>query len=313
MKSKIVPKEPIATLETDGCITYEEELPFPYVHYPSRFGVFFGFQENRNGSLYHCSCQQRGIDLYLKHVDFQRFTGLPLSARKNIAQTFIKTLNFKENLCHICNKVCPKYGYSSGKAYGHTKFYSIYGYYIKGQAYSYGIGSHGSIYTPKFIPEDIVSYLITDTYDHRRLDEQSIKDFERYCENVIRSRMGYFSIGKKWTTEIRLLELVKKLYPQYTVIHQYELDHLRGDIYIEELKLVIEYQGKQHFEPIKFMGGEEQFKKRQERDKEKVELCKYYNLGLIYFSYQDDLTEKVVKNRINSYVTNHGVSLTHGN
>ncbi|MGG2091264.1 hypothetical protein AB1283_00675 [Bacillus sp. S13(2024)] len=307
MKSKIVPKEPIPALKTDGCIAYEKELPFPYVHYPSRFGVFFGFQEHKNGSLYHCSCQQKGIELYLMNIDFQRLNGLPLATRNELAQLFINTLKFKDNLCHICNKVCPKYGYSSGKSYGNTKFYSIYGYYIQGQSYSYGIGSWGSIYDPMLIPADIVPYLITNTFEHRKLDEQSIKDFERYCENVIRSRMGYFGIGKKWTTEIKLLEIVKKLYPQYTVIHQYELDHLRGDIYIEELKLVIEYQGKQHFKPMDFMGGEEHLKRTQQRDKEKLELCKYYNIGIIYFSYEDDLTEKLVMDRINSYIMNNPI------
>lgn len=300
MRSKIVPKEAIPTLEIDGCITYEESLPFPIVHYPSRYGAFFGFQENENSPVFYCSCQKKGMEIYLLNEEFNRFGDIPKVLRFNMGKKFINTLQFKDNLCHVCNKVCPTYGF--GKTLNGTKFHSIYGHYINGLAYGYGIDPYGTIYAPELIPSDIVPFLITKSYDDKMLDEQSVKDFMRYCEDVIRIRMGYFAIGKKWTTEIKLLEIVKKLFPKYTVIHQYELDHLRADIYIEELKLVIEYQGQQHFKPFAFMGGEEGLRKTQARDKEKAELCKYYNLGIVYFTYKEELTEKLVKDRILSFL-----------
>ncbi|YBV93561.1 hypothetical protein M1D53_28955 (plasmid) [Bacillus sp. PK9-021] len=299
MKSKIVPKEVLPSLRWNDFVNYEKDMPFPYVYYPSMLGAFFGFQENEDSPIFHCLCQKKGIEVHLKNIHFRRFDGLPGASQKLLAQTFIDTLQFKENLCHICNKLCPSYGH--GKSLGNTKFHSIYGYYINGQAYSYGVEPRGRVYEAELIPADIVPNLITQSYDDRRLDEQSVKDFMRYCEDVIRIRMGYHAIGKKWTTEIKLLELVRKIYPKYTVIHQYELDHLRGDIYIEELKLVIEYQGQQHFKPVSYMDGEEGFKRIQARDKEKVELCNYYKLGILYFSYKDKLSEKLVKDRISSY------------
>lgn len=296
MRSKIVPKEAVPPLELDGCITYEEELPYPIVHYPSRFGSFFGFQENENTPVCYCSCQRKGLEIYLLKEEFSQFGEIPKSLRFNIGEVFLRTLQFKDNLCHICNKVCPKYGF--GKTIKGTKFHSIYGHYVNGLALEYGIGSFGKIYAPELIPPDIVPYLITTPYDNKRLDDQSITDFLRYCEDVVRVRMGYFAIGKKWTTEVKLLEIIRKLYPNFTVIHQYPLDHLRADIFIEELNLVIEYQGEQHFKPIAFMGGEEAFEKTKERDREKAELCKYCKIGMVYFDYTDDLNEKMVKERI---------------
>jgi len=300
IRSKIVPKEAVPALESDGCVTYEGELPYPIVHYPSRFGSFFGFQETENGPVCYCSCQRKGLEIYLLNEEFHKFGEIPKSLQFNIGEVFINTLQFKDNLCHVCNKVCPRYGF--GKTLNGTKFHSIYGHYINGLAFGYGIGSRGIIYAPELLPPDIVPYLITHSFDDKRLDDQSITDFLRYCEDIIRIRMGYFAIGKKWTTEVKLLEIIRKLYQNYTVIHQYPLDHLRADIFIEELNLIIEYQGEQHFKPIAFMGGEEGLENTKVRDKEKAELCKYYKLGIVYFDYKDDLNEKMVKERISLYL-----------
>ena len=303
MRSKIVPKEMIPEITRGVFVEYEPELPYPFVHYPTRMGVFHAFQQEKDGPLFYCSCQKQGVENYLKSQERFRFSGLPKASQLELMEIFIQNVRFKDNLCHICNKICPKYGY--GKTLNGTKFYSIYGYYIKALSYSYGLDNRfRDIYYPKHIPGDIVPLLIAkEQYGGRLvLDEQSSKDFKRYCENVIRTRMGYFAIGKKWTSEIKLLELIKGMFPGYTVIHQYELDHLKADIYIEELQLVIEYQGEQHYKPIPFMGGEEGLKRRQERDKEKIDLCKYYNLDLVYVTYLDELSEKVIKNKISPYL-----------
>ena len=65
LRSKIVPKENIPKLEMDACITKEKDLPFPIVHYPSRFGSFFGFQETNKSPICFCSCQRKGLEVYL--------------------------------------------------------------------------------------------------------------------------------------------------------------------------------------------------------------------------------------------------------
>lgn len=302
MRSKIIPKEAIPTLDADECITSEPSLPFTIVHYPSRFGLFFGFQENEESPVYYCSCQKNGMEVYLLNEEFNRFSGIPKVLRTEAGKSFLKTIKYKDNLCHVCNKVAPSYGF--GKTYNGTKFHSIYGHYIRAVAYSYGISSYGKVLAPSLIPQDILPYLITTPFDIKKLDEQSVFDFMRYCEDIVRIRMEYFQIGKKWTTEIKLLEIVKKLYPEYTILHQYPLDHLRADIYIEELKLVIEYQGEQHFKPVEIYGGKEALNKIQARDKEKAMLCDFYKLGIVYFTYQDDITEKNVKDGISLYLKN---------
>ena len=62
------------------------------------------------------------------------------------------------------------------------------------------------------------------------------------------------------------------------------LDNLQLDFYIPSLKIAIECQGKQHFKPVAFYGGESAFVRRQYLDKKKLELCKKNNILLLYYS-----------------------------
>ena len=60
-------------------------------------------------------------------------------------------------------------------------------------------------------------------------------------------------------------------------------------IYICGLKIAIEYQGKQHFEPVDYFGGKENFLKQKERDELKAKRGKEHGVKLIYVNYWEDL------------------------
>lgn len=70
-----------------------------------------------------------------------------------------------------------------------------------------------------------------------------------------------------------------------------EKSYLKFDFAIFEnnnnLKCLIEYQGKQHYEPIEHFGGEEQFIKQQFYDNKKRSFCKQNNISLIEIPYWD--------------------------
>jgi hypothetical protein len=63
------------------------------------------------------------------------------------------------------------------------------------------------------------------------------------------------------------------------------------DFYLPDYNVGIECQGKQHFEPRGMFGGEAEFKRTQERDKQKLKLCNENNVPILYYNYND-------KNRI---------------
>lgn len=62
------------------------------------------------------------------------------------------------------------------------------------------------------------------------------------------------------------------------------------------LLFLIEYDGRQHFEPIEFFGGESGYKIQKIRDKIKDDFCKKNNIKLLRFSYLDkpqDIFKKI--------------------
>jgi hypothetical protein len=109
--------------------------------------------------------------------------------------------------------------------------------------------------------------------------------------NIVRVEKGLPKIGEGWISETLLYYAVKDAIPEYEVIHHGNpkwlgLQHL--DIYIPKLNIGIEYQGKQHTEPVKFFGGVEAFEKNLERDKRKKRLCLENDLKLFYVFPETD-------------------------
>jgi very-short-patch-repair endonuclease len=58
------------------------------------------------------------------------------------------------------------------------------------------------------------------------------------------------------------------------------------DFYLPDRKICIEYDGLQHFKPIKYFGGLVAFKKLVECDRIKTEFCKKSGIGLIRLNYK---------------------------
>lgn len=174
--------------------------------------------------------------------------------------------SFKESICHICTKT------NSDLMYSHNMYSSSfkvrYGTYITKHAIQEGIN-------------------------------------ERDAENYIRELKGVARIGERWVNETLLFNYINFLFPQFTVQREASpswLNKRRFDVYIPELNLAIEYQGKQHYVAVNLFGGEEGLKKTKQRDKEKLHLSKINGVDIIYFSYKENLTEKLVQNKLKNYL-----------
>ena len=131
----------------------------------------------------------------------------------------------------------------------------------------------------------------------------------RETENELRRHFGYPEIGKSWITETILYNLVCVLFPGYEVIHHYrgrELEGLELDIWMPGPKIGIEYQGEQHYVVVGHWGGKAGLEKRQANDRKKRKLCKAQGYHLIEFKHSEDLTEKLVKGRIEKILNKAG-------
>ena len=71
---------------------------------------------------------------------------------------------------------------------------------------------------------------------------------------------------------------------------EYEFPDLKGrryDFYLPTENICIEFDGKQHFEPINYFGGEEKFLANQRHDIEKNKYCIQNNIKLFRIPYTD--------------------------
>ena len=75
-----------------------------------------------------------------------------------------------------------------------------------------------------------------------------------------------------------------------------DIQPLRFDFYIPSRNTVIEYQGKQHYLPIKLFGGESEYNKRKFHDDLKKEYCKKNNIRLVELPYT--LSDKEIYQKI---------------
>ena len=64
------------------------------------------------------------------------------------------------------------------------------------------------------------------------------------------------------------------------------------------MRVAIEYQGKQHFEPVDIFGGQESFERQKTRDALKRKLSEENGVKLVYINYWDDITPELIKERI---------------
>ena len=65
------------------------------------------------------------------------------------------------------------------------------------------------------------------------------------------------------------------------------------DFYLPDYNTCIEYDGKQHYEPIEYFGGIKTLNKIRNRDKIKNEYCKENNIHLIRIKYNEDIKLKI--------------------
>jgi len=318
-----------------------EDLPYPIVHYPSHYGCFLGFKKNDNSQMVLCSCFADAIEKYVsmrlsqpisKYSDSTRMYVLdshyfPIGLVKLLISKKVpnndKVLNYikyEDKLCHECNKTIPKYRYCSD-IYGGV-FKQNYGWYIIKRFFENGIDPISYKIFPELCPNDIKELIKIDPDKYsqihlrlmeknfnaaKELDQQFTKQKRKiwsFFENEVRSKFGHKNIGEAWTSETILYYIIKNIFSDKIIYRHFRPKFLKGlelDIFIEDLNLGIEYQGIQHFKPVKHWGGKKTFEQLKKRDKLKKDFCKGNNVELIYFIYDENLSKEYVFDKIKYY------------
>lgn len=99
--------------------------------------------------------------------------------------------------------------------------------------------------------------------------------------------------------ETRISNFFTKLGVSYIQEYAIKPYRYRYDFFIPSINTLIEYDGAQHYTPVKHWGGEKGFAKQIMRDKIKNRLALIKNIRLIRISYlHDDYIEKYLSRRI---------------
>lgn len=246
----------------------------------------------------------------------------------NSKDEIYNTLIFEPKLCHECNKKVPIYLYKLGDG----SFRENFGWYINKQSYEFGVvptlSMRGFKLNLALLPKEIKELIdypdqeysadykkLSIKHDHiwvkiindetwKYISEKSndqMKRINRVIENIVRNKFGFKNIGDQWSSETLLFNIITDIFPNYKIMRNYRpywLNRLEIDIYIEELKIACEYQGIQHFFPVKHWGGDNGLKKVKKRDLIKKEILNKMGIKLIYFNYDEGLSKSIVQKKL---------------
>ena len=161
--------------------------------------------------------------------------------------------------------------------------------------------------TPVF--EGHLKYFTFPIYLKKTIDEFHMqKEILVECKNGKYSDVDKieFAVGEyKWKSEELMYKCVEKVFKDSKVVQQYRpyfLSTGKGqmsyDVYVVDKKIAFEYQGKQHYQPVEFFGGQKNFEEQQKRDKLKEELSKKNKIKLIYIRYDEDISTELIKEKL---------------
>ncbi len=232
------------------------------------------------------------------------------------AEQAFQALAFAPALCHACNSAVPSLRYCH-PMYG-GPFQQNFGWYVNMQACEWGVVG-GKLALREWCPPDLRP-LFPDDDKAKWLWQQPTSPAEseakdaalevlhqRYraqhaaVENHVRRKLGYGPIGSAFVCETAVYQIVARIFSGLEVLRNQPCPgggRMTFDVSVPALSLAVEYQGVQHFEPVKRFGGKEGLVALQARDKLKRELACQAGVRLVYVAYDEPLEESFVSSRI---------------
>ncbi|SFP20664.1 hypothetical protein SAMN05216343_104102 [Oscillibacter sp. PC13] len=138
-----------------------------------------------------------------------------------------------------------------------------------------------------------------DTFDSVKNPFFNKEELQKYESSLLLKMESEGIKVSKWKSEVEMFVLIGKHYPDS--IYQYHskwLGQQSLDVYVPSLNTGFEYQGRQHFEVVEYFGGEEGLKAAQERDARKKKLCEEQGVALVYWGYDEPVSDMVLKKKL---------------
>ena len=323
-----------APVALGGEVAYEPGLPLPWVLYPRHYGVFHAFAATQEGPYRLCSCTGTGLPTAVADVrasqpsygsgpgarDLARdYVWLPGTAASHLDDFVEGDRNpalFADAVCHRCVLRTPSLRWAH-EMY-ETQFNQFHGWYTKQCAVRAGFFARGpDCAAGPFADPELAALrsrvkewanlpdpaLVRGAPDPRQTlwDKAAEREWRVVFQNEARAEFGYRKVGEAWIAETQMAALVAELVVPAALERHYRpawLDGLELDVWVADLRVGFEYQGQQHFHPIKAWGGPAALKQVQARDARKVELCRAEKVRLVVVDYTEPLTRTHLENRL---------------
>ena len=147
-------------------------------------------------------------------------------------------------------------------------------------------------------------YLLAEAYkkDNQKFYEMLSAYKEKY-DNIYLSIINKGIVTPRWKSEYEMYELIKRYFQD--AIYQYKAKWLNKqslDVFIPSIKVAVEYQGKQHYEPVKVFGGTEKYDDNIRRDSVKKKLCAENHIHLIEWKYTEPVNIIIFMEKFKDYL-----------
>ena len=153
-------------------------------------------------------------------------------------------------------------------------------------------------------------YIFLDPYVNA---DTKIKVKHNKCNTIYEVRPYSFLEGDRcpYCNSPKGETIISKILDTFDIDYEYQktFDDLKDtqplsyDFYIPSQSILIEYQGKQHYEPIDYFGGGSKFKLQQKHDQMKANYAKDHGYKLIAVPYTKDTFSNIKK-----YLLKHGLN-----
>lgn len=201
------------------------------------------------------------------------------------------------------------------KQNGHDFIYQFYDE-RKGSIYKNDNGKYNPYYYRKWLSDDNINYYISlDEKEKSPLHsnwyrwqdkepffylvnaaiDSACCDVIREAENNVREKYGFSKIGEiedSGYSGSHLEQTMAMILGEKNIVFETEKtfewlvyrDSMRIDFFIPEMKIAIECQGLQHFQPVEFFGGTQNYVENVKRDALKRRLCEEHGIKVLYYS-----------------------------
>ena len=121
-------------------------------------------------------------------------------------------------------------------------------------------------------------------------------EFEQSPDHHINRKHGCPSC-KESKGEYKIREILTenniKFIPQYKFNECKNKLELPFDFFLPDYNTCIEFNGIQHYKPVKYFGGEEKLKEQQINDKIKKDFCEDHDIKLVIIRYNESVEDKL--------------------